>query len=483
MQEISNSLRQRLGARPVPQDHPDADTMAAYTEQVLPAAERTKVLLHLSQCNYCREVLSYSLPLDQPGQQVQSVFARSRFWIPAFRWGAAVATVAIATTLLVEKPWKTTPLVSPQHVELSQPAQPVQPAPPAETGSHPSVTPNSAARTSATLDSTMPVGGASGPARTPETRPAQRLTATPPGALAIIEPAVQPVLPPPPRIAASRPALAAASQNAPLEAANKDDAGQDWVNKNALRHDNSSVNGNLGSDAAGLLPTAPVPQGANGQGSGTRSAAFPAVALGDVGNRAMALEVVPPKTAPATGGSAGDTSLSKSSGFGYKLKSTIGTAVSAVKKAGAAQSGGNSFSTRAVMGPNLRQAAAASPDNNADAEDANQAQGPSQFRISNGILMKSTDYTRWHVVYPQGSDLQLKVVVPKGDDVWAGGNNGTLIHSWDAGVDWETLKVPDSGDITSITVDDGWQVKTSNGQTFVSQDKGKTWVPLQAQPK
>jgi photosystem II stability/assembly factor-like uncharacterized protein len=98
--------------------------------------------------------------------------------------------------------------------------------------------------------------------------------------------------------------------------------------------------------------------------------------------------------------------------------------------------------------------------------------------------MKSTDSTQWHEAYPQASDFQLKVVVPReGDQVWAGGNNGTIIHSWDGGVDWETLKVPDSGDITSITVDDGWQVKTSNGQTFVSQDHGKTWTPLDTQPK
>ena len=110
------------------------------------------------------------------------------------------------------------------------------------------------------------------------------------------------------------------------------------------------------------------------------------------------------------------------------------------------------------------------------------AQTAPQFRINpDGILMKSTDYTRWHQAYSgQSAELQLKVLLTKGDQVWAGGNNATLIHSWNAGVNWETLKVPDSGDITSITIDDGWQVKTSDGQTFVSQDHGKTWVPLQA---
>src|SRR5215471_6330017 len=106
MQEISNSLRQRLGARPQPQTHPDPDTLTAYVEQVLPAAERGRVIDHLAECSDCREVVALSLPELRPQQPVLQVPERSRWWIPAYRWGALAATIAIAATLIVEKPWQ-----------------------------------------------------------------------------------------------------------------------------------------------------------------------------------------------------------------------------------------------------------------------------------------------------------------------------------------------------------------------------------------
>jgi hypothetical protein len=498
MQDISNSLRQRLGARPVPQEHPDADLLSAYTEQALPAAERAVVVLHLAECSYCREVVSLNLSLVperqvKPEQQIQPVVGRSRFWILGFRWGAAVATVAIAATLWVEKPWKTPPTGSRERAELTQPAPPAPPSA-AVTGTlEPPVTPNSSARDSVPA---LPARASAEAGPSSEKGAAQRTASAPPQALGVVGGVVgrasQPVPPmPAPETAASKPVLAQPAQHAAFAAAYKD-AGQgyakedyakqdyvkqDYVNTNVLRADNSAADGNPNG-----LPPAPAPQRVNGSAAGGRARTFPAIALGDVGSRAMAPEVVPPKTAPAAGSSASDTNLSKSNGFGYKLKSTISTAVNAVKKAGATQSGRvEGFSSRRLAGPTFRPPANA---DNTDAEDATTAQGPSQFRIGpDGILMKTTDYTKWHEAYPQSSDLHLKVVLPKGDQVWAGGNNGTLIHSWNAGVDWETMKVPDSGDITAIAVDDVWQVKTSNGQTFVSQDNGKTWVPLQTQPK
>jgi hypothetical protein len=103
-----------------------------------------------------------------------------------------------------------------------------------------------------------------------------------------------------------------------------------------------------------------------------------------------------------------------------------------------------------------------------------------------GKLIKSSDLSMWHEAYPQKDNLLFKVVVAEGHDVWAGGNHMTLIHSWNGGVDWKKLKLGDAatGDITEIQIGDGdVQVKTSNNQTFVSQDGGVTWVPLKQQPK
>src|SRR5215813_14208430 len=116
MQEISNSLRQRLRARPEPEIHPDPDQLTAYVEQLLPSAERATVVEHLAECSYCREVVALSLPESQQQPVVAHESARSRWWIPAYRWAAAAATVAIAATLVIEKPWQ------PRQAQFQEPA-------------------------------------------------------------------------------------------------------------------------------------------------------------------------------------------------------------------------------------------------------------------------------------------------------------------------------------------------------------------------
>ena len=41
--------------------HPDADTLTAYVERSLSAAESNRVLGHLAACSRCRDVVSLSL--------------------------------------------------------------------------------------------------------------------------------------------------------------------------------------------------------------------------------------------------------------------------------------------------------------------------------------------------------------------------------------------------------------------------------------
>lgn len=485
MQEISNSLRQRLGARPQPETHPDPDVLTAYVEQVLPAPERAEVVLHLSECSHCREVVSLSLPQAQPEQVVLQVPSRARFWIPAFRLGAVAAMVVVAATLMIEKPWRTQPIHSGQIADSSQTSQPAassqttQPVPPSastETASTPAAqtTPSNEAirrreteprgvRATATLEVPAPRVAQAAPLRLGGAAAAPESNS---GAVAGLAVAQRPVVPPP---APLQPVVTKSAVP---------DGEQDFVNRDALRQEKSKDK-SVATDASSL-PPAPSPQESNGQtAAADGKAVFPAVKLGELPTRTDYVPVEPPKTSGAAPPSGGDSRVKNSPGFGYTLKSKVEEAVNTVKKAAMLRSGGGSSGSG--FSPHRRMA---SPDlNGADVAEANMPPGP-QYRIGpDGILMRSTDYTRWHQAYPQGPDLQFKVVLPKGDQVWAGGNNGTLIHSWNGGVNWETMKVPDPGDITSITIDDGWQVKTSNGQTFVSQDHGKTWVPLQAEPK
>src|SRR5215471_18979351 len=104
-------LRQRLAsgshARVRPESHPDADTLTAYMEQLLPAAERNQVLEHLAACSHCREVAALALP-EPVANQVAAAVAPSAarrwgfLWSPRFRIAASLATVAIVATILLE---------------------------------------------------------------------------------------------------------------------------------------------------------------------------------------------------------------------------------------------------------------------------------------------------------------------------------------------------------------------------------------------
>src|SRR5947207_14946218 len=105
MQEISNLLRHRLAARPQPQEHPDPDTLTAFAEQLLSAAERGRVIQHLADCGHCREVVALSL-LELGVQTVAVPVAtrRTLFCTFSFRWASVAAVVIIAVTLGVHSP-------------------------------------------------------------------------------------------------------------------------------------------------------------------------------------------------------------------------------------------------------------------------------------------------------------------------------------------------------------------------------------------
>jgi len=232
----------------------------------------------------------------------------------------------------------------------------------------------------------------------------------------------------------------------------------------------------------GTLPSAPEPS----SGRQDLRRFTPPLSSTSTQNRAD-LEVAPPTTSssPQPPPSADDTKLATSGGFAKKVTSVTNKVGEGVKAA-----------VKTVMDPTspakppssaqgfASSSLAAAPTKKPEAHGYRHAL-PQRVHWSitpEGKLVNSTDFSQWHEAYTQSPDIQFRVVVTEGSHVWAGGNRATLIHSWNGGVNWETLKVPDSGDITSISIDEDLQVKTSNGQTFVSTDHGQTWVPLQ-QPK
>lgn len=101
MSELPKIAQDRL-IKSYPGPHPEADLLAAFTEQSLSAGERERVLAHLAACADCREVVHLSLP---PLEEDQQVFAGSPpskiFGWNRMRWGALAAGMAAVFTVAV----------------------------------------------------------------------------------------------------------------------------------------------------------------------------------------------------------------------------------------------------------------------------------------------------------------------------------------------------------------------------------------------
>ena len=487
MQDFSKIIRHRLGARPEPQDHPDADTLSAYAEQALSAGERRKVIAHLAACGICRDVVVLSYPQLQEQQVVWSPVGRSRFWALGIRWGAAVATLAVAATLVVEKPWQHR-LVHVSTVS-SAPAANNQPA------SAPAVSGGSVSASRASESSASPAApsqaasaqsdisgnevAANSRRQRPTTTSRNDVNDRIAGSTAVA-----------PRNRLQAQTAARATAPAMGFAASAGQGGgvmggvatqRDFVNKELLALSASDLaQAKVTTEAAPIatnVAMAPEPKAARSARADAkeefRRAVPPPISLDHVQSLAAApvpsSEKVANAPAPPTA-----------------QPNRFVRIWSGVKKSveGATSQASNSYTADSFASPHVRF----TPPPLSSRSLAASGQESSHWSISpDGKLLTSPDMTQWHEAYPQDQDLHFRVVVTEGHEIWAGGSRLTLIHSWD-GVQWEKLKVSDTGtgDITTIKIDDdNVQVKTSSGQTLVSPDHGKTWVPLKQneQPK
>jgi hypothetical protein len=103
------------------------------------------------------------------------------------------------------------------------------------------------------------------------------------------------------------------------------------------------------------------------------------------------------------------------------------------------------------------------------------------WTIAAGVLQRSLDSGQsWQTVLH--ADHSLLCYTPHDQDVWAGGQAGTLFHSADGGVTWLQVQPsikgqPLTSDITHIDVRGPAEVviSTSNHEIWSSADNGKTW--------
>jgi hypothetical protein len=478
MPELSNSIRQRLGSRPAPATHPDADILTAYAEQLLPAGERNQITEHLAACSFCREVVYLSLPAVPELTTVHTLPVSSRFWKFGYRWAGAVAVLAIAAVLVIPRlPHK----------------QPVQGNAVTPQGSPAPVT---QASVSKTLDSTPAADQSRDLPTVPSNTRSESLSANnrTRGAEVISRGNGNVQSPPPVPIRV-------ASEAAAPETA------KDGVIS-------SGPTPSVASILAASNQAKPVaPQGKEFKNNNfyiaeerTRSLISPdsyqyarqeqAKAEADRQKKQSTLTVAQ--------NSDQDTASHKKSFLRSALPigpivSVMGTLKSAAAGASTASETmasdkGNSLAAapvRPAISTKAVTSTAAGVSHEAP-EAKRKVAGSDQlhWRIQDGKLVNSADLNQWHEAYPgQGDEIQFKVVQAQGHEVWAGGTNTTLVHSWNGGVDWQKLNLGDaaSGDIEKISLSGAdVLVKTSNGQHLISRDGGKTWSPMNGdstQPK
>ncbi|HMG87956.1 MAG TPA: zf-HC2 domain-containing protein [Terracidiphilus sp.] len=83
--------------------HPDAESLTAFAEQVLPAAEREEILAHMSDCSRCREVVFLAQQAaveDQPAPVAAAVDAPNRPRTSWFNWKWAWIPAAACAGLI-----------------------------------------------------------------------------------------------------------------------------------------------------------------------------------------------------------------------------------------------------------------------------------------------------------------------------------------------------------------------------------------------
>ena len=102
MDRVPNSVPARLKITAAG-DHPDADLLTALAEQALPERERAQVLLHLSRCADCREILALATPPATTASPSLDTARRSWFQWPVLRWAAAAACVVIVGSAVLMK--------------------------------------------------------------------------------------------------------------------------------------------------------------------------------------------------------------------------------------------------------------------------------------------------------------------------------------------------------------------------------------------
>ena len=482
MPELPNLLRQRLAATEngETQAHPDADTLTAYMEHSLAAAENKTVVAHLAVCEPCREVVALSQSvMTEPATQTVLTPAPvprwRRLFTPVFGAVAGVVAIAAIAFMVIQLPQKNSQQSSNSPSSSAQQTQQAQATPagdqtaPAEKASAPN---QPAEAPSVSLSS---ADLATAKETEAKLKDRAKTTAETKRALASGAPVA-----PPPAAPAKVPVFTAALSK------------KDYVNTNFF---SASSSDKVALDGQGNnLPPAPQPQpGAANSAfniANNKIAMFADLPANAAGNSNVRLMTPPPppehlgcpvckivqstahtlgfhspvRTPALRAGALSSSALGGPGMFSGAIEKSQPAEISAAPtRADADSFAASSSLSVSAMAPSLHRADSAAP----------------TWKVVDGKLMKSSGQSQWEDAYPVASTtMEFSFVNARGNDVWAGGSHASLIHSRDGGQTWDTVKLGDNASGTIVSIIAGTmsvQVKTSDNQTWSTADGGKTW--------
>ncbi|GEM_PF-3274968 len=97
MDRLSNITKQQLAAQQVTsEEHPSADTLAAFAEQGLRGSQRQRVVAHLAVCPACRQTVSLAVSAEEVSSAAVPTRSRELSFSAVLKWASAAAALAVA---------------------------------------------------------------------------------------------------------------------------------------------------------------------------------------------------------------------------------------------------------------------------------------------------------------------------------------------------------------------------------------------------
>jgi hypothetical protein len=418
MTELPKIVRERLKTQAVP-DHPDADVLTAFSEQLLPAPERAQVMTHLATCVDCREVLALALPPVEVQNRVAPASAQVS-WLsgPLVRWASLAACLVVVGAAVLLREHKPVTMHSDGEVGVHGTTSPQE---------------EKAAKVEALRDKSE-----EGSAQTVLKAKPVAVPAASPASAELTHKALAPATPP---------------------------AGAVAKKSNAADADQFAMYRQNEAGARRVSPQVP----ATAQG-----AAFGAP-TGNSGGAQAQLTLPAPQPAPPAANAVGMVSETVEVSASAPQIDTQGAKVAAAPGRAKAAPAQNALDQTA--------AASANTDSLAKRETAPVSAAGARWTLSDqGQLQRSVDSGKTWEAVPVVQSVTFRALSAIGLEIWVGGLRGVLYHSADGGTHWTQVKptadgVQPTGDIATLRFTDvrHGQLTTSTGETWTTSDAGQSW--------